>query len=311
VEENALSRQTVAACAAALLLVVLDRFRHRGVDDAANVAPVDAHAERHGGDDDVELLCREVVLRAAALGRFETGVVGRGLDAVSTQGSGETLGVFSADAVHDHRFPGMAPNGIQYLLQRVMAGKHSIHQVRSVERADDDVRPLETELLDDVVAHPRRCGCRISVNARARKVAAQAGELAVLGSEVMAPLAYAVGFIDGKGSHLNPLEKAEERPRQQPFRRHEEQAHLSAEQGELDGSTLCRRQAAVDGRGRVAAELQRVHLVLHERDQGRDDNVHPAGHHWRHLVAERLASAGRQHYQGVALLEPRLDRFRL
>ena len=69
VEQHALGLQAVAAGAAGLLLVVLDRLRHGGVDDAAHVAAVDAHAEGDGGDDDVELLGREGVLGCAGARR--------------------------------------------------------------------------------------------------------------------------------------------------------------------------------------------------------------------------------------------------
>ncbi len=55
----------------------------RGVDDAAHVAAVDAHAEGDGRDDDVELLGGERVLRAAALLGLHAGVVGRGAEPAS------------------------------------------------------------------------------------------------------------------------------------------------------------------------------------------------------------------------------------
>ena len=48
----------VAAGAADLLVVRLDRARRREVDDRAHVGAVDAHAEGVGGDDDLERAVR-------------------------------------------------------------------------------------------------------------------------------------------------------------------------------------------------------------------------------------------------------------
>ena len=62
VEEHALGLEAVASGAAGLLLVVLDRFGHGGVDDGADIAAVDAHAERDGRDDDVDCLAGERLL---------------------------------------------------------------------------------------------------------------------------------------------------------------------------------------------------------------------------------------------------------
>src|SRR5204862_6137418 len=52
VQQHALRRQAVTAGAARLLLIVLDRLRHPGVHDKANVRAVDTHPERHRGHDD-------------------------------------------------------------------------------------------------------------------------------------------------------------------------------------------------------------------------------------------------------------------
>ena len=60
VEQHALRFQPVAAGASGLLLVVLDRLRHPGVQDEADVRAIDAHAEGDGGDDEVALLRREL-----------------------------------------------------------------------------------------------------------------------------------------------------------------------------------------------------------------------------------------------------------
>ena len=62
VDEHALGLEAVAAGAAGLLLVVLERLRRAGVHDEAHVGAVDAHAEGDRGDDDVDVFVEERVL---------------------------------------------------------------------------------------------------------------------------------------------------------------------------------------------------------------------------------------------------------
>ena len=64
IEQHAIGRQPVAAGAAGFLIVALDVFRQVGVDHAAHVRFVDAHAEGDGGADDAGLVAEEGVLVA-------------------------------------------------------------------------------------------------------------------------------------------------------------------------------------------------------------------------------------------------------
>ena len=62
VQEQALRRQSVAACAAGLLVIGLDRSRQLSVDHRSNVGSVHAHAEGIGGDDhDLRVIPKMVV----------------------------------------------------------------------------------------------------------------------------------------------------------------------------------------------------------------------------------------------------------
>ncbi len=64
-----------------------------------------------------------------------------------------------------------------------------------------------------------------------------------------------------------------------------------------------RRRRAVQRRGGDAPRRERRHLVLHQRDERRDDDRQARLEQCRHLVAHRLAAAGWQHRQHVAPAE--------
>ena len=82
-KEHRVGERTVAAGAADLLVVALDRRGERGVDDGAHVRLVDAHAERGRGDDDVELAAQEAGLDVGADGGGETCVISGSVELVA------------------------------------------------------------------------------------------------------------------------------------------------------------------------------------------------------------------------------------
>ena len=58
-------------------------------------------------------------------------------------------------------------------------------------------------------------------------------------------------------------------------------------------------------------ECESGDLVLHERDQGRDDHGHAISQQGRDLVAERLAAPRGHEHEGVAAFGHMLDHLRL
>ena len=70
-------------------------------------------------------------------------------------------------------------------------------------------------------------------------------------------------------------------------------------------------QATVQAAGRIAAGRKAVDLILHQRDQRRDDDVGCPVERRRHLITERFAPARGHHHQRIAASQRRLDGFAL
>ena len=68
----------------------------------------------------------------------------------------------------------------------------------------------------------------------------------------------------------------------------------------LDRAALARRLGGVEERGPDPERGERVDLVLHQRDQRRDDDAGAGADQCRDLVAQRLAAAGRHQHERVA-----------
>ena len=103
------------------------------------------------------------------------------------------------------------------------------------------------------------------------------------------------------------VEQPQRRLGAQPFRRHVEQVKLTGDELGLDQAALVEVLGGVEEPGPDAEVPQRVHLVLHERDERRDDHSGPLPHQRGNLVAQGLAAAGRHQHQGVVAADEVVD----
>ena len=192
--------------------------------------------------------------------------------------------------------------------------QHPVQEIRPVERADEFDRILQAELRCDVAADARGGGGRVRVHAHAGQQLAQASELAVLGPEVVPPLADAVRLVDRDEADAARRQKGEEgvaSVADKPLRRHVQERVAALAQACDDGGLLASVERAVVEHGRDAVADQRVHLILHQRDERGDDQGEAGANDGRRLKAQRLAAAGRQHDQRVAVREDGGHRFAL
>ena len=306
----------VAPGAAGLLVVGLERARDALVADGAHVGLVDAHAERVGGDDDRRLAGHEAPLRLGARLAGQAGVVDDRLDAeLARQPIGEPLALRARARVDDPgQRAGLGERGGDPAVdgRLVRAADDRERQVRAVEPRRDAHRVAQAEPGHDVGRHLRRRGRRRGDDRLRAEPARGVGEPEVVGPEVVPPLGHAVRLVDHEQADPGVADALEEPGRGEPLGRDVEQPQVTA-RGALERPAVGRRvllgvdQADVAGRD----PLDRLHLVLHQRDQRRDDDREVGPHERRQLVAERLARAGRHDHQHVATVHRRLDRLAL
>ena len=167
------------------------------------------------------------------------------------------------------------------------------------------------QVLHDVGLHlgRRRGGERDDRNIVADEIEHLA-DAAVLGAEIVTPLRNAVGFVDGDEGDLGFPEKLDVLFLGERFGRYEEQFGLAGRDVVLHLPHLRFGERGVQEVGHlvgVAVGPDGVHLVFHERDQGRDDEGTTVHHHARQLVAEALAAAGWHDYESVFSIKKGLD----
>ena len=110
-------------------------------------------------------------------------------------------------------------------------------------------------------------------------------------------------LVDGDELHVEPRQRPHHTLRHQPLGREIKQPHLPRRHAPPDGDVLVPVLRRIDALGRDTGELQRRHLVLHQRHQRRYHDGEPTPRQRRHLVAQRLPRARRHHRQHVPPLE--------
>ena len=136
---------------------------------------------------------------------------------------------------------------------------------------------------------------------------AQIGELAILRPEIVAPLTDAMRLVDGNALRTPALEHFLRATEHQPLRRNIEQFVLAAMQSGNAATRFLGIERGVQKSRRGAGRLQRIHLILHQRDQRRHHNREPFAHERRQLIAERFPAAGRHQNQHIPPRQRRIN----
>ena len=263
-DANSMQRagRAVAPGAAGLLVVGLDRARHRLVADRAHVGLVDAHPERVGRHDDVDVAVHEAPLRVGALLARQARVVGHHRRAELVRQPRRQLVALRARARVDDR--GQRARLLERRRDAAVAGllgrarDDDEREVRAVEAGRDPDRIAQPEPRDDVVGdlRGRRRGRR---DDRLRAEPARGiGQAEVVGPEVVPPLRDAVRLVDHEQADPRLPDPLEEAGRGEALGRDVEQPR-AARDGAVDrGAVGCRVLLRVDERDRARARRARA-----------------------------------------------------
>ena len=281
--------------------------RQIDVQHEAHIGLVDAHAEGDGGHHDQALLMLEAALIFFPRLHLHAGVVGQGGEAVGVEGGGDVVRLALGEAIDD---AALAPTGVeeaQHLLRRAGLLGGAIADVGAVEAGDEAVVSADLQMVDDLRSRGR---IRRRGERNARQVGEhvhEAGEGAVFGPEIMAPLRKAVGLIDRDEREAGGFEPVEGLGLQERFRSHVEEVQLAPLDVAPEEILFRTPEPGIERRRLDPGLPERRHLVFHQRNERRDDEAHARADQRRDLVAERLASACRHQDERVMAGDHMLD----
>ena len=214
---------------------------------------------------------------------------------------------FAAQAVDDTRLAGPFPEKLRELRKGLDLVQNRVADVGAIEAGDITPGLPEVEPVQDVLAGVGFGGRRQGDHRYFGEYLAQAAELAVFGPEIMAPLGDAVGLVDGEQGDRDILEALDEVLADQPFRGDVEEVQFSRMEQRQHPAGLAALQGGIVIGRLDAAGLERIDLVLHQGDEGRNDNPDTRAMEGGDLITERFAASRGHEDKGVLALDEPLD----
>ena len=232
-------------------------------------------------------------------------MIGSGLDVVGLEHRRQLLHLLARQAVDDAALARVLADEAYDLLVNVLGLlPHLVVEVGTVERALELTRVLDAEAALYVGAHLVGGGGGEGYYRCHAYLFYRAAYLSVFRTEVVAPLRDAVGLVDGIERHLDLLEELYVFLLVERFGSHIQQLgmpgfHIGFHV--VYGGFLERRVQVVGHAVVFADAVYHVYLVLHQRNQWRDNYGRAFHHQRRKLVAQALAaSCGHEHKRVVA-----------
>jgi len=269
------------------------------VDDVADVRFVDPHAEGDGGHHDGGVGGQEPGQAALAQVAVEAGVVGHGRQAGGAELGGQGLRPVPGTGV-DHPGP-VTPGRGQ--LQHPLAPRPGLAlggegQLRPVEGGDELPGAAQVQALADVLPGPGVGGGGHRQPRDPGEDLGQAPQQPVFGAEVVAPLADAVGLVDGDDRQVNLGQPLQHPGLQEALGRDIEEVQGPGLDPRPGGGAVLGGGEGIQAGGGDPRLDQARHLVGHQGDEGADHQAEAGPQQGGDLVADALAPAGGQDGQG-------------
>ena len=295
-QHHAAGGEAITSGAAYLLAVVLDGFGQIVVNDPADIGLVDAHAKGDGGDDAVESAGHEVVLDLAAQGGIQPRMIGTGADADGLQLIGALLRTLLQGDVDDGGGCGIAA---QFVTQPTIAGTAGQRndgeiQIGAIETCHHQILGLDGK-FGLHVCHDRRGGGGGEQQYLGNgEIAAMVRQLQVVGPKVVAPFRDAVRLVHHQQGERHLGDEAAKALVLEALHRDHQDLELAVTGLLHHPPTLLGGLAGVQGGGGDPLALQEGELIVHQRQQGGDDQGQMGQCQRGQLVAEGLACTGRE-----------------
>ena len=273
------------------------------MDHKAYVRLVDTHTEGYRRHDHLTLLHQESVLVRTTRRSVHAGMVRTSRDTVHFQHLCQVLYLLTRETIDDTALTFHAADiAHQILIHVCRLRPYFVVQVRTVETALENSSVRHAEVLLDILLHFRRSRCGQRNDRRLTDTLHHAADLTVLRTEIMSPFRDTVCLVHGVERDLHALQKVHVLCFLQTLRRQIQELRLTRQHIFLHRIDLSARQTRVDEMGYallLRVVTHRIYLVLHQRNQRRDNDRHSLHDQRRQLETETLSAAGRHQHERV------------
>ncbi|MNB99359.1 hypothetical protein D3C75_466380 [compost metagenome] len=285
VKQHRLGRQAITPGAARLLIVGFDIARNVEMHHKAHVRFVDAHTKGDGRHHNLQIVALELLLHLGTDVVFQPGMVSRRAKTPTLQTGGGVFHFCPAVTVDNARLAALLLHVAQELIQRLKLFHQHVANVRAIEAADLNQRIVEPQQARDIKTGGVIGGGGERHKRHGREALTQLAEGGIFRAEIMSPLGNTVGFVH-RHQHRIPVRQMLKKVIQhQTFRRDIQQADLPATATGHHLLLLLSGLRRVQTGRRHAVGQQLVHLIFHQRDQGRYHDGQAIQYQRRHLIA--------------------------
>ena len=228
-------------------------------------------------------------------------MIARRGNAAAVEHFADLLHLFARGAIDNAGLPLPLLQQLQKLRFLAFRMENREEQIRAVKARRDNKRVLQSQKSDDILTHlcSRSRGERAD-DRTARQTADESADVQIAFAEILTPLRHAMRLVHGDHGDIRSLRKRDERLRLQPLWRDVDDL-IHALRGVAQRLAVLRRvQRLIQIRGVNALLDQCADLILHQRDQRRDNERDTDLHQRGHLIAHRLSRAGRHDPYDVA-----------
>ena len=308
-------RLSVPRGATDLLGVGVERLGDVGVHDAPDVGLVDAHPERGGRHDHVQLARAPGRMHLVAPLLRHSPVVRRGAAPAGNEFVGVRVGLLAGRDVEERGALGIHDlfENRTTLVGVVLVPANRQVDLRTVHAAHLEMRVAHAQARDDVVTDRTGCRRRQRQNGRVAEGLDGVPDAGVLRAEVEPPGRHAVRFVDDDHAHVGAFQTVEDVGVGELLRGEERVHRLAALDRGPGRSPSARSRARIqgDGGGGVGCRVDRRDLVALEGEQRGDDDRDAAQFASRDLIDRGFPRAGGEDDEGVATADDGVDRLGL
>ena len=228
VEEDTVPRSAVTAAPPGFLVVGFHVLGHVVMNHIPHIRFVDTHAEGVGGHHHRGVVIEEFFLTPPPLVVTETGVIAGDRNTFFEQHLVEIVHFFAGGGIDNPRLIAVGPHIGKDKFFFVFAPQHLEAEVRPVKAGDIDSRVLQVQEAANIGFYFFRGGGGKRADHRPhRQGSDERADVAVTGAKVVAPLGYAMGFINRHHADRQFPERPLKRFRFQPLRRDIDQPVLA------------------------------------------------------------------------------------
>ena len=121
--------------------------------DVTHVAAIDTHAKCDGGSDHRDALIDEIRLNARTTSRVHARMVPRRVDPAFGQGVGDAFNFTARLRIDDATVIRVPLHHLDDLFHLIMALQTTVHQIRTIDVADQSFRVAQRQLGADVILY--------------------------------------------------------------------------------------------------------------------------------------------------------------